>query len=68
MSGISTDTFRAFAGEMNKTAFIQHLPGTPKEKAIAAGGVLAGAGLLAGGKRIIDDVRMGEQMRQQRYY
>lgn len=62
---ITPHSFAAFSDELMKVAL--KLPGTPKEKAIAAASGVATLGTYIAGKRIVDDVRMAEQMRRGGY-
>ena len=71
---IDTDTFTAFSSEIVKTAKEMPFAGRAVDKAlskltkrdVAAAG--AGALTLLGGKRLVEDVRTGEQLRKQRRY
>lgn len=63
---ISVDAFRSFAQTVKSASADAHplvqlaKKIKPRDAALVAGGAAA----LHGGKRLVDDVRMGEQMRQ----
>lgn len=68
---LNLDTLRSFADELSKVAFVPKVATTPPARVLDAraisllggGAVLGGVGLY-GGKRLIDDVRTGEQIRK----
>lgn len=55
--------FHAFVDELSKHGSVLAVL-SDKDKALLATGAVLGAGVLHGTKRLIDDVRAGEQVRR----